>query len=123
MNVAEVDPPATVTDVGTDAAAVLLDVSVTGIPPEGAGLPSVTVPVEGVPALTDVGFKETPDTTGGAIVRVAVFDAPNVAVIVALVEVATGLVVTVKVVEVAPAGTVTVDGTLAADELELIAIA
>jgi hypothetical protein len=48
LNVAEVWPLGTVTEVGTVAAGVLLDRAIV-VPPEPAGPLSVTVPVEGVP--------------------------------------------------------------------------
>jgi hypothetical protein len=46
----------TVTLAGACAAAGLLLDKVTTAPPAGAGLLSVTVPVEEVPPITDVGF-------------------------------------------------------------------
>lgn len=58
VNVAEVAPCATVTEVGTVAAA-LLDASVTTLPPAGAGPVSVTVPVDVAPPATVEGFKAT----------------------------------------------------------------
>lgn len=45
VKVAEVAPAGTVTDVGTVATAVLLEVSVTTVPPVGAGPVRVTVPL------------------------------------------------------------------------------
>jgi hypothetical protein len=69
--VAVVAPAATVTLPATVAAALSLD-SVTEAPPAGAGLLSVTVPVEEFPPKTVVGFNETDETAGGLIVRVAV---------------------------------------------------
>ena len=71
VKVAVVAPAATVTLAGTDAAALLLD-NVTLRPPVGAALPSVTVPVEEVPPVTDVGFTVTDETTGGFTVNTAV---------------------------------------------------
>jgi len=59
VNVAVVALAATVTLAGTVAAAVLLLVSVTTAPPAGAEPFSVTVPVEEVPPVTDVGLKLT----------------------------------------------------------------
>src|SRR3989449_1057233 len=57
VKVALVAPSSTVTLAGTVAAAVLLLESVTCAPPAGAGPLSVTVPVEGLPPVTLVGFK------------------------------------------------------------------
>jgi len=56
-NVAVVWPASTVTVAGTWAAAVLLLSTVTTAPPRGAGPLNVTVPVEGLPPTTEVGFR------------------------------------------------------------------
>jgi hypothetical protein len=56
VNVAVVAPAGTVTLAGTVADALLL-VSVTTVPPEGAGPFSVTVPVEEVPPFTLDGLR------------------------------------------------------------------
>ena len=56
MNVAVVALAATVTLAGTCAAAVLLLERVTNAPPVGAGAVNVTVPVEVLPPMTEVGF-------------------------------------------------------------------
>lgn len=69
-NVAVVPPAATVIDAGTCAVVRLL-VRVTTIPPEGAGLFKVTVPVDGFPPLTVVGLKARADAVGAVTVRVA----------------------------------------------------
>src|SRR5436305_12745843 len=58
-NVALVAPGATVTEVGTVAAAPLLLASVTTAPPAGAALLSVTVPVLGPPPISTTGFSVT----------------------------------------------------------------
>jgi len=74
VNVAEVFPAATVTLVGTVAADVLLLVRVTTAPPVGAAPLRVTVPVEGLPPVTLLGFSETDDAvtvTGAVTVSVA----------------------------------------------------
>ena len=75
VNVAVVAPAATVTLAGACAAAVLLLESVTTAPPAGAGLSSVTVPVEDTPPSTDVGLTltELNAATGAVSVRVVVF--------------------------------------------------
>ena len=74
-NVALVAPAATVTLAGAWAAAVLLFESVTAAPPAGAGLSSVTVPVEDTPPSTDAGLTltELSAATGAVSVRVVVF--------------------------------------------------
>ena len=113
-NVAVNCPAATVTDAGTVAAEGLLLISVTAIPPVGAGPFSVTVPIELSPPVTDVGFRLSEVTDRGLIARVAVLVAvPREAVIVAVTAVATEVVLIVKVALVAPAGTVTVAGVVA----------
>ena len=58
LKVAVVLPPATVTEAGTVAEALLLD-RVTEIPPVGAVALKVTVPVEDALPMTLVGFSET----------------------------------------------------------------
>jgi hypothetical protein len=75
-------PATTVTLAGTLAAAVLLLVSVTTAPPDGAALLSVTVPVEAcVPPTTLVGFNVSEESVAagggtGVTVSVAVRLAP-----------------------------------------------
>ena len=59
VKVAVVEPADTVVLKGTVATPVLLLVSVTTVPPDGAGPFRVTVPVEVPPPFTDVGFSET----------------------------------------------------------------
>ncbi len=71
VKVAVVAPTATVTLAGTVAAALLLD-SVTTAPPVGAALLKVTVPVDEVPPVTEVGFSVTDDTADEPTVRVSV---------------------------------------------------
>jgi len=119
VNVAVVEPAATVTDAGTVAAEVLLDVSATVVPPVGAMLLKVTVPVELSPPVTEVGLRETPVKVGAVTVKLAVCDWPfNVAVTVAVAFAATALVATVNVPVVAPAAIVAVAGTVAPALLE-----
>jgi hypothetical protein len=71
VNVAVVAPAATETDAGTVPAA-LLDVSATARPPVGAALLIVTVPVDGLPPTTEVGFRASVVTVGAVTARVAV---------------------------------------------------
>ena len=71
VKVAVVAPAATVTLAATVAAALLLD-KLTVSPPVGAALPKVTVPVDEVPPVTEVGFSVTDETVGGFTVRFAV---------------------------------------------------
>jgi len=114
VKVAVVAPAATVTLTGTVAAALLLD-KLTDSPPVGAALPKVTVPVDEVPPVTEVGFIVTDETVGGFTVRIAVLvPALKVAEMVAEAVLATAVVVTLKVAVVAPAATDTLAGTVAA---------
>jgi hypothetical protein len=69
VNVAVVAAAATVTLTGTVAAAVVLLLSVTTAPPVGAGPLRVTVPVDGLPPVTEVGMTLTELTTGGVTVK------------------------------------------------------
>jgi hypothetical protein len=66
VNDALVAPAGTVTLEGTAATAVLLLESATCAPPVGAGPLSVTVPVEGFPPVTVVGFSEIEERDAGA---------------------------------------------------------
>src|SRR5206468_647827 len=66
VNVALVAPAATVTLAGTVAAAVLLLVSVTSVPPVGATAVKVTVPVAEAGPTTLVGFTDTANKLAAA---------------------------------------------------------
>jgi len=70
-NVAEFEPAGTVTEAGTDAAA-LFEARATVVPPVGAAVFIVMVAVEVEPPTTEVGFKVKPVTLRGVIVSVAV---------------------------------------------------
>ena len=65
-NDALVAPAATVTLVGTVAALVLLLVSATTAPPDGAAADKVSVPVDAVPPTTDDGLTVTADNAAAA---------------------------------------------------------
>jgi hypothetical protein len=117
VKVKEVAPVATVTKVGTVAAAVLLLMRLTllcEVVP-AAGPFSVTVAVEfATPPTTLVGRRLRETTWAGLIVSVAVWETPlRMPVMVTLVTAPTALVVTLKVAVVAPAGTVTLAGVTA----------
>jgi hypothetical protein len=73
VNVAVVELAGTVTLEGTVAAAVLALDSETTAPPAGAGPVKITVPVEGVPPMTEMGFSLKLVRLGGVTVKVAVF--------------------------------------------------
>jgi hypothetical protein len=115
VKVAVVSPWATVTPAGVVEDGLSSE-RVTRIPPTGAGLLRVTVPVEEAPPVTPVGFMVKSKRTGGLTVRVAVCVALNSPVTVTVVSAPTALVLTVKVALVSPAATVTVAGVVA-DEL------
>jgi hypothetical protein len=118
LKVAVVAPEATVTELGTAAALLLLE-RLAENPAEGAGLARVTVPVEATPPATLVGLTATVEMVGAEIARVAVEVPLRVAVMVALTLVATATVVTVKVAVLEPDATVTLLGTVAEAELLL----
>jgi len=107
VNVIEVAPTGTVTLAGT-VAQLMLDESVTTVPPVGAGPLMVTVPVDEVPPWTEVGFTLTLTNAGGVIASGAVSVVPaRVAEMVAFAVLETAVVRIVKVAVVCPADTVT----------------
>jgi hypothetical protein len=71
VNVAVVAFAATVMLPGTCAAVVLLLERVTTAPPDGAGPFNVTVPVEGVPPITEAGLRVTELNVATVTVNVA----------------------------------------------------
>ena len=121
VNVALVAPAATVTFVGTAAAAVSLLARTTTAPPGGEAALRVTVPLEGLPPVTAAGLRLTADrvTTGVTVSAAAFVTPPYVAVIVTEAVAGTELVDTTKVAAEAPAGTITIAGTVAATALLL----
>jgi hypothetical protein len=77
--VAEVVPAGIRTLAGTFASAVFDEVSATVTPPEGAAEVSVTVPVDGDPPITALGFKLNDDSAAagtGLTVSVVVLVTP-----------------------------------------------
>lgn len=114
LNVADVAPAETVTELGTDVDASLLESAIV-VPPEGAAPFSATVPAEPEPPVTDVGERLRDET-----LRVSIRSSsprvllPRVPVIQAVVDFPTAVVPTEKVAEVAPDATVTLEATVAA---------
>jgi hypothetical protein len=120
VKVALVFPAATVTFAGTVATVVALLERVTTVPAAGAGPLRVTVPVDGVPPFTVVGFNVKELTVGAVTVSDAVLETvPSLEVIVTMALDATAEVVIVKLAVVKPAVTVALAGTSAADVLLL----
>ena len=113
MNVPVVLPAAIVTDVWMCAALWLLD-NDTVIPPGGAALVRVTVPIEDTPPTTVVGFRVSDTMVGGLIVSWADWVTPlNLAVIVATACAAIPVVLTANVADVFPPAIVIEGGTVA----------
>ena len=108
LNVPEVEPANTVTEVGVVKTALLFD-TVTAVPPAGAALVSVTVQVPVAFGPRVVGLHANPErATGATRLMVTFCDAPlSVAVTVALWSVGIELVVALNVAEVELAGTIT----------------
>ena len=72
VNEPDVAPAATVTLAGTEAMVGLALVRANTRPPVGAGPLNVTVPVELVPPITEVGFNASAERAAAVTVRVAV---------------------------------------------------
>src|SRR5262249_12355459 len=106
-------PAATRTLTGTVAAAALVLLSVTTVPPVAAVELRITVPVDALPPGTVAGSSVTDETPGGMTVsctlRVTPPDVPEIVTI--TVDNVTVLVVTAKLAVVEPGGTVTFAGT------------
>ena len=113
LKFADVLPAGTGTLAGTVAEALELD-SATLTPPDGATAFSVTVPVEGLPPVTEYGFSESEDSIGSTERYDDKLRLLYDAVIWPLVLEVTAVVGRVKVVVVLPAGTVTLAGTVTA---------
>ena len=119
VKVAVVLPAATVTVAGTVATTELL-LSETAVPPLGAMLESVTVPVTWEPPLIVFGDKTTLVTRGAVMFSVPLAIRPFwLAEIVTAVLFATAMVVTLTETDVVPSAIVAVAGTVAAAELLL----
>lgn len=115
-----VAPPATVTVAGTVAAAVMLLDKVKVRPPAGATAVKVTVPVEVLPPMTEVGLSVSVESATALTRRLAVLLTPlKDAVMTTFVVVVIGTVVMAKVAVVLPAAIVTVAATLATVGLAL----
>ena len=118
VNVRLIEPAGTVTVAGTVTPARLLE-SETTIPPVGALLDNVTVPVELLLPTTLDGATETDANRPARTAKAPVtLDAPVLAVTTTPVSVETAFVLTVKIASCEPAATVTVAGTVAAASLE-----
>ena len=120
VKLALVLPAGTVTFTGTRATEALLLDNDTTIPPLGAGLLSVTFPVEVFPPTMVEGLEDMEIIAGRFTARVEdLLTPPYTAEVVTEVDVDTGVVVIVKVALVFPLNTVTVAGTFATEILLL----
>ena len=119
VNVAELFPAGTLTVARTVAEELLLE-SFTVIPPVGAAPLRVTVPVELVPPVTEVGVRLTPVKAGAVSVSVAETVTPfQVPEIVADFWEETPVVFTEKAADVCPAWIFTLAGTVTFERLLL----
>lgn len=113
VNVANVEPAAIVTEVGTVAVEVLELARKTGTPPVGAAAEIVTVPVTLLPPTTVAGASVRPVGSGAVAVSEALLvEVPRLAVTVVPTSLPTATVVAVNVAVEAVAGTVTEAGTV-----------
>jgi len=113
VKVADIAPPAILTEAGTVASGEV-DESVTATPEFGAAPFKVTVPVAPLPPTTGFGAMATVARLAGVIVRVAALLVPIiVAVIVVVIELAVPAVAIENVAVEAPAGTLTDPATVA----------
>lgn len=118
VNVLLIEPAGTVTVAGTVTPARLLE-SETTIPPVGALLDNVTVPVELLLPTTLDGATETDANRPARTAKAPVtLDVGVLAVTTTPVSVETAFVLTVKIASCEPAATVTVTGTVAAASLD-----
>jgi len=119
VKLTEVEPAGAVTVEGT-AAFALLEVKLTTAPPGPAAPLSVTEPTATVPPTTEAGATVSPVSVAGVIVRLAVCVAPPwTPVIVTDVSLVTDVVDTSKVAVVEPSATVTVEGSVANELLDV----
>lgn len=108
VNVTDVAPAGTVTEVGTVAVGMLELERKTGTPPVGAAAEIVTVPVEGFPPTTVAGASARPVGRGAVAVSVALAEeVPTVAEMTVPTSFPTATVVAVNVAVEAAASTVT----------------
>lgn len=113
VNVTDVAPAGTVTEVGTVAVEVLELERKMGTPPVGAATEIVTVPVERFPPTTVVGASVTPVGRGAvALSELLAEEVPRVAVMTVPTSLPTGTVVAVNAAVKAAAGTVIDAGTV-----------
>lgn len=115
VKVALVCPAGTVTLAGIVTRAVLALESVTTVPPAGATMPKVTVPVAELPPIT-LPSNNTWRSNVNNVMSAFKVTPLRLAVTLTLVVAVTALVVTMKLALVAPAGAVTLAGTLAEAE-------
>lgn len=119
VNVTDVAPEGTVTEVGTVAAAVFELKMKTGTPPVGAAGEIVTVPVTLLPPMTVAGASVRPVGRGAVVVSDEFAkEAPRAAEMVFATSLPTSVVVAVNVAVEAVAGTVTDAGTLTTEVSE-----
>ena len=112
VNVVELLPDGTVTELTDRVATALFPLAtLTTTPPAGAAAFSLTVATDVAPPIRLAGASVTEEIAGGLIVKFALADPFNVAVIVSIVTTGTVLVSALNVAVVAPAATFTLAGT------------